>query len=325
MAHKNIMNKKLKPGKNTIYFDSDGCQLEGHLFIPKDYKKGEKRAAIVVTRPASGVKEQTAGLYAEKFSEQGYMALAFDVKGFGGSEGVPQMEDPFSIISDNKNAFAYLASLSEVDADKIISAGICMGAGHAMAAGSDNEKVKAVLAISPYLTSHIDYPKAFGGKLLTQIMMGISNPFINLFHKFGIYFYIPIVPLKKWMTYIPATPTQADMPQYYGYGDKPGASPSWKNKGNFYRASNIMTGKYNPFNFIKKYKNKPFFMAYADGGYSTEKIQEFYDAIPADKKDLLICKNATHFDLYYKPEFVDDIVERASQFLSKNSLSAKTP
>ncbi len=308
-------------GENTVYFESDGKKLEGLLYIPFDFKEGEKRAAIVITRPASGVKEQTAGLYAKKFAEKGYVTLAFDPKGYGGSEGIPQVEDPISIISDNKNAYKYLQSLPQVDEDKIISAGVCMGAGHAAAASSDDSRVKATIAISPYLTSQIDYPKAFGGKTIAKIMMGLSNPMINFFKMLGIYFYIPIVPLKKWMELIPATETQMGMKQYYGFGNKPGAVPNWKNKGNFYRASDIMTGKYNPFNYINQFSNKPFFMAYADGGYSTDKIQQFYDDIPSTKKDLLICPNSNHFDLYYKPEFVTPIVNNATDFLTKNNLN----
>ncbi|WP_421921183.1 alpha/beta hydrolase [Marinifilum sp.] len=313
--------EKLTTGRNTVCFESDGFKLEGHLFIPEDYKEGEKRGAIVVTRPASGVKEQTAGLYAEKFAEKSYITLAFDPKGYGGSEGVPQMEDPFSIISDNKNAYKYLQSLQQVDANKIISAGICMGAGHAVAASSDDQRVKATLAISPYLTSQIDYPKAFGGRMLTKIMMGISDPIIKLFKMLGVYFYIPIVPLKKWMELIPATETQTGMKQYYGYENKPGSVPSWKNKGNFYHASYIMTGKYNPFNYIKGFINKPFFMAYADGGYSTDKIEQFYNDVPADEKFIMVCPNSTHFDLYYKPEFVKPIVDQACEFLNQNNLN----
>ena len=98
---------------------------------------------------------------------------------------------------------------------------------------------------------------------------------------------------------------------------------AWKNKGNFYKASHIMTGRYNPFNYIKKYQNKPLFLAYADGGYATDKIEEYYNTIPADKKELMVCNNATHFDLYYKPEYVNPIVEKVTNFLNQNSLKAQ--
>ena len=137
----NIANTNFMPGENTVYFDSDGRNLEGLLYIPDDYAEGEKRPAMVVTRPASGVKEQTAGLYAKKFAEQGFVTLAFDPKGYGGSEGIPQMKDPFSIISDNKNAYAFLQSLPQVDGDKLIAAGVCMGAGHAVGASADDDRI----------------------------------------------------------------------------------------------------------------------------------------------------------------------------------------
>lgn len=312
-----MYTKHLQIGENKINFESDGVNLSGLLYIPDTHKEGEKLPAMVITRPASGVKEQTAGLYAKKFAEKGYITLAFDPKGFGDSEGIPQMEDPFSVISDNTNAYTFLASLPQVDTARLIGAGVCMGAGHAVASSSNDPRIRATVAISPYLTSHIDYPKAFGGKVIAKVMMGISNPLINLCKMLGIYFYIPIVPFKKWMALIPATETQVGMKQYYGGEGKPGFVPNWRNKGNFYRASYIMTGKYNPFDFISQFTNKPFFMAYAEGGYSTDKLQEFYDSIPADKKSLMVCKDSNHFDLYYKPEFVDSIVEGADNFLKE--------
>lgn len=304
--------------EKKVTFDSDGKKLSGILYVPHDASDPAQKPAMVISRPASGVKEQTAGLYAKKFAERGYITLTFDPKGFGDSEGIPQMEDPFSIISDNKNAYTYLASLPPVDSDRLISAGVCMGAGHATAASSDDPRIKATLNISPYLTSHIDYPKAFGGRTVVRILMGLSNPFINLFKALGIFFYIPVVPFRKWMELIPATETQVGMKQYYGGQGQPGYTPNWKNKVNFYHASKIMEGTYNPFDFIPKFTNKPFFMAYADGGYSVDKLYEFYESIPADRKQLVVSKNANHFDLYYKPEFVDPIVDSADEFLRRN-------
>jgi hypothetical protein len=71
--------------------------------------------------------------------------------------------------------------------------------------------------------------------------------------------------------------------------------PNWKNKLNLYKAENIMLGVYNPFDFTARFKGKPFFMAYADGGYSPELLQKFYDDISVDDKELLIGEDATHF------------------------------
>ena len=38
--------------------------------------------------------------------------------------------------------------------------------------------------------------------------------------------------------------------------------------------------------------------------------------IKVEEKELLIFENATHFDLYYKPEYVDPIVEKVSAFFN---------
>jgi uncharacterized protein len=61
-------------------------KIARHLYLPDDYKKGEKRQAIVVSHPFGGVKEQTAGLYAKKLSEKGFITLAFYASHQGESE-----------------------------------------------------------------------------------------------------------------------------------------------------------------------------------------------------------------------------------------------
>mgnify|MGYP002064458387 CR=1 FL=1 len=81
----------MKPGENKVSFISEGQKLAGLLYLPEDYQKGEKRPAIVFIRPGTGVKEQTAGLYAKLLSEKGFVTLAFDPRGFGESEGLVRL------------------------------------------------------------------------------------------------------------------------------------------------------------------------------------------------------------------------------------------
>ena len=56
--------------RSNISFKSNGLKVAGHLYVPDDYKKGEKRPAIVISHPFGGVKEQTAGLYAKKLPKK---------------------------------------------------------------------------------------------------------------------------------------------------------------------------------------------------------------------------------------------------------------
>ena len=55
--------------KTDVSFTSSGFRIAGHLYTPDNLGSGT-HPAIVVGHPASGVKEQTAGLYAESLSEQ---------------------------------------------------------------------------------------------------------------------------------------------------------------------------------------------------------------------------------------------------------------
>lgn len=206
-----MKKQDLNPGKNKVFFQSDGKKLAALLFVPSDYKEGEKRPAIVITRPASGVKEQTAGLYAQKFSEKDFMTTAFDPKGYSESQGKPQVEDPFSIISDTKNAVTFIESLPHVDKDTIFNAGICMGAGYATAVSTQDERIKGTAAISPYLTTHIDYPKAYGEKFIVRIMMVFFKFFSSLLDLVGLNAYLPLIPIKSWMRLIPTIPVQHGM------------------------------------------------------------------------------------------------------------------
>lgn len=94
-------------GRNRVSYRSEGSLIAADLYLPPDFDPGRQYPAIVIARPATGVKEQTAGLYAEKLSRKGFATLAFDARGFGESEGRKAVEGPWRIIMDVRRSIRW--------------------------------------------------------------------------------------------------------------------------------------------------------------------------------------------------------------------------
>ena len=148
-SKKECMNQPLRIGINKVTFKSQGTKIVGNLFIPENYVEGEKLPAIIFITPATGVKEQVSGVYANKLAEKGFITLAFDHRSYGESDGEPRStEDIFMKSEDTKSAVSFVRSLAQVDKDKIGATGICAGAGYLVQTAVGERRINAVATVS---------------------------------------------------------------------------------------------------------------------------------------------------------------------------------
>lgn len=289
--------------QKVTFKDIYDMNVAGTLVLPKDIKKGEKLAAVVVGHPMGAVKEQSSTLYATKLAENGFAALAIDLPYWGESEGA-QGKAANSVSPDMyAEAFSaavdYLGTRDYIDREKIGVLGICGSGSFAISAAKIDPRMKAVATVSMYnmgqaarngLNHSVDLKTrkamiaeaanarydAFLGKGETKLTSGTDDkitPDINDIQKEFYDFYRTdralYIPQGKTL-HETTHPTLISMTKFI----------------NFY-----------PFNDMNLLDDRPKMFIAGSEAHSLEFSQEAY-ALSGGQKELVIVPGAGHVDLY---------------------------
>ncbi len=148
-----------EPGQvhiHPVHYDLNGLKIAANVYTPAHYDAGKKYAAIVVAHPNGGVKEQTAGLHAQRLAELGYVTIAMDAAYQGGSGGEPRSTDkPQFRIEDIHGAADFITRYPGVDATRLGLLGICGGGGYSLAAAKTDRRFKAVATLSLFNSGRV--------------------------------------------------------------------------------------------------------------------------------------------------------------------------
>ena len=151
--------------KKRVTFESNGKTLVGDLYLPDTYQGGQVLPGVVVTGAWTTVKEQMAGTYAEQIADRGYVALAFDFRGWGQSpDEVQFLEDPARKRADIHAAVNFLMTQPEVDRNRMGGLGVCASAGYMSDTALQNPHIKSVALVAPWLHNAEIVEATYGGK-----------------------------------------------------------------------------------------------------------------------------------------------------------------
>ena len=133
--------------KKAVTFYSEGCELAGDLYLPGDLGSGETRAGVLLCHGYTGVKELYLPDNARILTEAGYVAMTFDYKGWGTSEGPRARLSPYGRVADAHAALTFLAMRAEVDDDRLGIYGTSYGGSTAVWLAASDERAKCVVSV----------------------------------------------------------------------------------------------------------------------------------------------------------------------------------
>jgi fermentation-respiration switch protein FrsA (DUF1100 family) len=143
-----------EPGRVNIHpvtYTLRGLQIAANVYTPEGYDPNGSDPAITVAHPNGGTKEQTAGRYAQRLAEQGYITIAADAAYQGHSEGEPRSVDkPFFRTDDIHGMADFIATFPGVDADRLGALGICGGGGYTLNAVKSDKRFRSVATVSMF-------------------------------------------------------------------------------------------------------------------------------------------------------------------------------
>lgn len=314
------MNTKIHAGvsapitKKDITFKSNGLKLAGHLYLPVNFDTAKQPLpAIVVGHPGTGVKEQTAGLYAQLLAEKGFITLAYDAAYQGESEGLPRgLENPAQRIEDIKAAVSYLNTLDFVDPDRTGVLGICASGGYGIAAAATDHRVKAIATVCAADTGR-QFRNGGDGKqdlAVVQNMLDHAAVARTAEAKGGESTSFPI---------FPATEEQAKALGLHGYeGWKYYCTAPYEHPRSaktFTWSSVEHIAGFDAFRFVNMIAPRPLLMIIGSEAITRWMTDEAM-ATAKDPKELFVVDGATHVDLYYKEAYVKPAVDKLESFFA---------
>lgn len=132
-------------------FTVGGDACAAWIYDPGEAAGAQPRPVVVMAHGLSGTRRDGLGAFAERFARHGCFAFLFDHRGFGDSEGTPDLFHPRRQLEDWSAAIAAARRWPATDPGRVVTFGSSMGGGNALAAAARDREVAAVISQVPFL------------------------------------------------------------------------------------------------------------------------------------------------------------------------------
>lgn len=133
--------------EQPVTYYSDGLKINARLYLPDDLKPGERRAAVVLVQGFATSGMEAMKTLARQLNAWGYIALDFDFRGFGKSEGRKWHMLPLEQAEDARAGISFLEQHPSVLPESIGLYGASYGGALVMYTTGIDPRVRCVVSV----------------------------------------------------------------------------------------------------------------------------------------------------------------------------------
>lgn len=300
---------------HPVQYNLHGLQIAANVYTPAGYDPAKQYPVVVVAHPNGGVKEQVAGLYAQRLAELGYITIAADAAYQGGSGGMPRSVDqPANRIEDIHGMADYISQYPGADNARIGLLGICGGGGYSLKAAQTDKRFKALATLSMFDSGRVRR-NGYQDSQLENIQARLQQASEARAKEVttGEIAYSGDADLTDEQ--IAALPFELYR-QGYEYYWKTHAHPNSTFR---YTTSSLLDLMRFDAQSNMDLINQPLLMMAgtdADSLYMTESA--YAKATGTENKELFLIEGATHIETYWVPRYVDQAMSKLEPFFKSN-------
>lgn len=241
-------------------------------------------------------------MYAQTLAERGFLAIAFDPSFTGESGGQPRgVASPDINTEDFSAAVDYLATRSDVDAERIGILGICGWGGFAINAATNDTRIKATVASTMYDISRATangYFDAANNADTRYKMRQEFNAQRTEDYRTGTY-------LRTVMNPKPADDAPQFMKDYYDYyKTERGYHPRSINSGLGWNKTSSLAFVNAPILTYSDEIRSAVLLIHGEKAHSRYFSEDAFKKLKGDNKELIIIPGAVHIDLYDRTDII---------------------